>query len=132
MPSISVTGVVQTKGLFFIAQRKPGGSLSLKWEFPGGKVDENESSTQALIREFQEELDVPVVVGDLFYTGAFKNNGKEYSSEAYFVSMESTSVFLKEHLAYRWCTLIEIAELDLADSDRMIVDHLIKLQSPKV
>ncbi len=34
------------------------------WEFPGGKVEENESPEAALVREFSEELDVAIEVGD--------------------------------------------------------------------
>ena len=39
---------------FFIAKRKEGKSLAGKWEFPGGKVEENERDEDCLVREIKE------------------------------------------------------------------------------
>lgn len=50
--------VVNPAGKILIAKRpshKPGGDL---WEFPGGKIEENESAEDALIRELQEEIGI--------------------------------------------------------------------------
>ncbi len=46
-----------------ICQRKPDQPMSLKWEFPGGKIEEGESSEDALARELQEELGISAVIG---------------------------------------------------------------------
>src|SRR5690242_17972408 len=43
---------------FLIGQRRPNDTSPLKWEFPGGKVEEGEAPETALARELQEELDV--------------------------------------------------------------------------
>jgi 8-oxo-dGTP diphosphatase len=49
-----------------ITQRPPGGHLAGFWEFPGGKVEPNESWEDCLHRELLEELSYDVRVGDLF------------------------------------------------------------------
>jgi 8-oxo-dGTP diphosphatase len=46
-----------------ICQRKPDQPMSLKWEFPGGKIEAGESSEDALARELNEELGITAVIG---------------------------------------------------------------------
>jgi 8-oxo-dGTP diphosphatase len=46
-----------------ICQRKADQPMSLKWEFPGGKIEAGESSEDALARELNEELGISAVIG---------------------------------------------------------------------
>jgi 8-oxo-dGTP diphosphatase len=57
-----VCAIIEQDGRFLIAQRPKGKSLSMKWEFPGGKVQEGESHTVALSRELHEELLIEVAI----------------------------------------------------------------------
>lgn len=62
-----VAGVVIGEGArIFITRRAKGQHLSGFWEFPGGKVEEGETSFQALHRELQEELAIVVKNADLW------------------------------------------------------------------
>jgi 8-oxo-dGTP diphosphatase len=47
-----------------ICQRKPDQPMSLKWEFPGGKIEEGEQPRAALRRELEEELGILATIGD--------------------------------------------------------------------
>jgi mutator protein MutT len=58
-----VAGVIRRDGRILICQRKRGGRHELKWEFPGGKVEEQETPPNALARELREELGVEARVG---------------------------------------------------------------------
>jgi 8-oxo-dGTP diphosphatase len=53
--------IVQPDGRFLLAQRPPGRVYAGYWEFPGGKVERDESAEEALHRELQEELGIRVV-----------------------------------------------------------------------
>ena len=46
-----------------VCQRRPDQPMSLKWEFPGGKIEPGESSEAALVRELNEELGIDAVIG---------------------------------------------------------------------
>lgn len=61
--TIRVVGaVIERDGQYLITQRRPNAVLPLLWEFPGGRVEDDESDDAALDREIQERLGVNVQV----------------------------------------------------------------------
>jgi mutator protein MutT len=66
-PIVVVAAVVEENGAFLVTRRPQGVHLAGLWEFPGGKIDPDESHTDALRREMREELDADVDVRDLVY-----------------------------------------------------------------
>lgn len=56
-------GIIHRNGQILLGQRRKGDRHSLKWEFPGGKVEVGESPQQALVRELREELQIEATVG---------------------------------------------------------------------
>jgi len=58
-----VAGLIQRDGLILICQRQAGHWHGLKWEFPGGKVEDGEQPAEALARELKEELGIAATVG---------------------------------------------------------------------
>ncbi len=63
----AVIAVIEHKGKYFIQKRPSKGLLADLWEFPGGKIEADETPKEALIREVQEELGIsPKSVKHLF------------------------------------------------------------------
>ncbi|GMO34494.1 MAG: (deoxy)nucleoside triphosphate pyrophosphohydrolase [Termitinemataceae bacterium] len=115
--NVSVAAIAIEGGKYFIAKRKSGGSMSGKWEFPGGKCEDGETKIQALLREIKEEFDVEITVGKKLAEGNFENKGVKHHLEAYAVSFLSTDFKLVEHTEYAWATALEIECLDFTPSD---------------
>jgi len=123
-PRLSLCGVVHEAGRYLVARRKPGGSQGGKWEFPGGKLEPGETSDQCLVREFAEELAVPVAVGRRLYVGSFSNGPKDYVLEAWETTLLGREFRLVEHTELRWVDLSDLRTLDLSDSDRQVAEAL--------
>lgn len=59
-----VAAVIQKEGKLLVCQRTKHQTMPLKWEFPGGKIEEGEQPRDALRRELEEELGIQAKVGD--------------------------------------------------------------------
>jgi 8-oxo-dGTP diphosphatase len=59
-----VAALIWKNDKILICQRTRHQAMPLKWEFPGGKIEEGEQPRDALRRELDEELGIAAVVGD--------------------------------------------------------------------
>lgn len=57
---IAAGALQRADGAFLVAKRPAGKPHAGLWEFPGGKIEADETPAQALVREFKEELDVTI------------------------------------------------------------------------
>jgi 8-oxo-dGTP diphosphatase len=58
-----VAAVIEKDGRILIGQRRADTAHALKWEFPGGKVEADETPAAALVRELREELEIEAEAG---------------------------------------------------------------------
>ncbi|MGL1894108.1 MAG: (deoxy)nucleoside triphosphate pyrophosphohydrolase [Spirochaetaceae bacterium] len=122
----SVAGIIKKKNQYLLGKRKPGGSIGGKWEFPGGKVKNNESLEDALKREFLEELGVEIQVNELIITQEFRSIDHNFQLYAYNIELLSDDIHNNEHDEFRWFKLDEIKSLNdqFADSDNLLLKYL--------
>jgi 8-oxo-dGTP diphosphatase len=59
-----VAGLIVENGKLLVCQRTRHQTMPLKWEFPGGKIEEREQPRDALRRELEEELGIDATIGD--------------------------------------------------------------------
>ena len=91
------------RGKFFVAERNYG-DLAGCWEFPGGKVEANESDSEALVREWQEELEIDCKVEELLWEEVITLEDTEpFVVKTYRVSVEGKiNPVLSVHKQSKW------------------------------
>jgi len=62
-----VAAIIRNDNKYLIVQRNRNKHLGLKWEFPGGKVNQNETFKEALLREIKEELSYQLENPNFFF-----------------------------------------------------------------
>jgi 8-oxo-dGTP diphosphatase len=110
-------------GRVLACRRAPGRDAAGLWEFPGGKVEPDESPEAALSREIVEELGVRIQVGALLdRTVTVRGDGRAIELACYYcrfvgpVPTKST-----DHDELRWVAPARLAELEWAEADRPAV-----------
>jgi 8-oxo-dGTP diphosphatase len=120
---VTTAGVAESDGRFFLARRKPGGALSGKWEFPGGKCDQVEGSeADCLIREFMEEFAVAIAVDGEIGAVPFEHGTVRYILVGYAIRFLQQPTRLIEHTDSGWFDIEAMIRLDLASSDRQLIE----------
>ena len=123
---ITTAGIAIRNGKILVGKRVKGGSLSEKWEFPGGKNRWGESVFDTLKREYDEELGVEVNVGDEIFHYDFVNNDTQYHLKACLVEVLSDDFRLIVHTEMKWVDQAELMSLPMGGSDDAIRDFLVK------
>lgn len=123
---ISVVGAVIVRdGSVLCAKRGPLGSLAGRWEFPGGKIEPEETAKAALEREIAEELDCTVDVGNELTTTVHEYDFGVVTLTTFWCELIEGTPRLTEHSEVRWFLPSELEGLDWAPADipamRMIV-----------
>ena len=132
--TITVVGAIFSCGEQILAcRRAPHKAAAGKWEFPGGKVEEDETPTAALARELREELSVEVTVGELLIretTREAGGTGPEIDLACYWVTAAEDPVASADHDAVVWVSRDELAVLDWAAPDLPAVALLRIVRGP--
>ena len=116
--------IVRDDGLFLAALRPEGKSLGGKWEFPGGKVEADETPSDALRRELQEELEIDVRVEKTL--SVVRHDYAEFTIELhpFVVSIVHGDPVAREHAALKWIRLEDAGSLDWAAADLPVLEEL--------
>lgn len=109
--------------IIFATQRGYG-DLKGGWEFPGGKIEEGETSQAALQREIMEELDTEIAVGELIDTIEYDYQTFHLSMDCFWCEIIKGDLVLKEHEAAKWLTKEKMDSVEWLPADITIVGKI--------
>lgn len=120
-----VAGLICRDGALLVCQRRGDSTFPLKWEFPGGKVEEGEDEIAALKRELQEELAIEVRQVRFFHRhDHVYENGPAVSLRFYqvleFSGTPRNSVF--EQIS--WAKPSDLETLDFLEADKLLIGRI--------
>lgn len=126
-----VCALIQNEdGKIFCCKRGPGRALANKWEFPGGKIEQNETKEEALVREIKEELKSDINV--IRYIGVsnheYTDLDKPFSITmyAYLCELINGNLELTEHIDSCYVDVNEMKTMDFAAADIPLIDIFCK------
>jgi 8-oxo-dGTP diphosphatase len=108
-----------------ICQRKADQPMSLKWEFPGGKIESGESPENALARELDEELGITAVIGNRVARVRHKyRNGGTIDLQFFTVREFQGEMENRIFNEVRWTPLVELPGYDFLAADLGLIRDL--------
>lgn len=118
-----VAAVIRNENKIFATERGYG-ELKGQWEFPGGKIEPDETPQQALVREIQEELDVKIEVGDLLDTIEYDYPSFHLSMDCFWCIVTNGEITLKEAADARWLGQDELYSVNWLPADIELIKKL--------
>ena len=115
--------VIQDNGKVFITQRAYG-EYKDKWEFPGGKLEVNESFEDAIKREIKEELNTEISINKFLCNVEYDYNDFHLNMNCYLCDIISGNLELIEHEDAKWVKVSELDSIDFLAADTEIIKML--------
>ena len=111
--------IVNHKGEILCTKRDVGkyDYVSLKWEFPGGKIEEGETPRQTLERELREELNIKVEIGEFYYHVEHDYPDFHLSMAVFKCKFNEQEISMNVHKEIMWMKPQDMMQLDWAAAD---------------
>lgn len=124
---IDVTCAIVIDGLkVLVTQRSETMKLPLKWEFPGGKIDSNETAEMCINRELMEELNVRIEIVERLSDCQHSYENFTINLIPFIVRLKSGNLVLREHKTFRWATADELKNFDWAPADIPVLNQFLE------
>lgn len=119
-----VCAIIVLDNKILAVQRAKNMSLPLKWEFPGGKLEPNETEQDCIKREIKEELNIEIEVKNRLTPSYFEYPNIIIELIPYLAQYLSGEILLTEHNGYQFLSTSELNNLDWAEADLPILKEL--------
>ena len=119
--------IIPKDGKILITQRPAHKKQGNFWEFPGGKIEVDESPQEALRRELREELDISIDVGPLVAKVLHEYDWGPVEIHAYRCRWTAGEIRHLEVRDHRWARPGELASFDILPADFPIIEKLLAM-----
>ena len=130
-PKVVVGGLIYQNKKILICQRRKEGDHPLKWEFPGGKLKDNENNQEALKRELKEELSIEI--NEMFFFDEYIYEYKKLSKHLKLVFFKifwfEGKIQNKVHQQLKWIDISKLGDYDFLEGDFKVVNKLVNNDS---
>ncbi len=109
--------ILNSQNKVIVCQRSRSMHLPLKWEFPGGKIEENETPEECLTREIKEELNIDIRIIEQLMTNDHHYEDKFIRLIPFICRYLDGDIILKEHTQFKCLDKESLLDLDWAEAD---------------
>ena len=124
MKTIRVVAAIIIHNNKVFATQRGYGEFKDMWEFPGGKIEPQESPKDAIVREIREELDTEIEAGDLIDTIEYDYPEFHLSMDCYVCTIKSGKLVLKEHEAAKWLAKEDLYSVEWLPADLRLIPRI--------
>ncbi|MEI8198468.1 MAG: (deoxy)nucleoside triphosphate pyrophosphohydrolase [Eubacteriales bacterium] len=124
---IQVTAaIIERDDQILICQRSGGGSCAFHWEFPGGKLEPDETREECLVRECKEELGVDIGIVEIYKETIYRYPDNEISFTFFKAAIISGDICMNIHKDIRWVERSQMKDFVFCPADVPIAEQLCK------
>ena len=120
-----VCAIIYVGNKILVAQRSKNMKLPLKWEFPGGKLENAESEIECIKREIKEELNIEIKIIKRLSSSIHNYEDFKIQLIPYVVEYESGEIILTEHAEFQLLEKQKLNLLDWAEADLPILRQIL-------
>ena len=126
--TVKVVAAIIRDGNRILATQRGYGEQKDGWEFPGGKVERNETPEAAIVREIREELNADIEVTGFLTTVEHDYPNFHLSMDCFWARLaEGSEMKLLEHEAAKWLSIEDINSVDWLPADIKVVEAIIRV-----
>ncbi len=124
-----VAALIEKDKKVLLAKRSTGDiNVFGKWEFPGGKVEQDENEFDAIEREIKEEFELTIKAREFITNNVCEYPTKVVDLRLYKCDYVSGEFNLHDHSEYKWVDKEELLEYDLAPADIPLAEYVKKVK----
>ncbi|MCC7554100.1 MAG: (deoxy)nucleoside triphosphate pyrophosphohydrolase [Methanobacteriaceae archaeon] len=124
MKTLNVVAAIITENNKILATKRGYGEFKNLWEFPGGKIENNETKEEALIREIQEELNINIKINKFLLNIEYQYPDFYLNMDCFLCTIKKGKIELLEHNDAKWLKKEELYSVNWIPADIEIIDYL--------